>query len=83
MRDRLAERRTKALLIIRNDRVVYEWYAPDHGPARPHYTASLAKALVGGTSLMLALNDGLLSVDDPAYKFIPTWENDRSYWTAM
>jgi len=54
---------------------VYEWYAPKHGPEKKHYTASLAKALVGGMSLMIALNDGRLSVDDPAWKHIPEWKD--------
>ena len=76
MRDALAERGTKGLLVIRNDRIVYEWYAPDHGPERPHYTASLAKALVGGVSLMLALNDGRMGADGPAWQYIPAWEGD-------
>jgi len=75
MRDVLAAKGTKALLIVRNDRIVYEWYAPDHGPKKQHYTASMAKALVGGTSLMLALNDGCLNVDDPAWKYIPQWKD--------
>ncbi len=47
-RDVLAERNTKNFLVIRQDRIVYEWYADDAGPNKPHYTASLAKALVGG-----------------------------------
>lgn len=72
----LAARNTKAFLLLRHDRVVYEWYAPDHGPTKPHYTASLAKALVGGMSLLLALQDGCLNVDDPAWKYIPAWRDD-------
>lgn len=32
MRRELADRGTKALLIVRNDRIVCEWYAPGHGP---------------------------------------------------
>ena len=76
MRDALAERQTKGLLVVRNDRIVYECYAPDHGADKKHYTASLAKALVGGASLMLALNDGLMDIDDPAWRYIPTWEGD-------
>jgi len=64
---------TKALLIARNDRIVCEWYASDSGPAKRQGTASLAKALVGGTSLLLALNDGLMQVDDPACKYLPRW----------
>ena len=48
MRDDLANRDTKTFLVVRNDKIVYEWYAPDYGPTIPHYTASLAKAIVGG-----------------------------------
>jgi CubicO group peptidase (beta-lactamase class C family) len=73
-RDILSKKGTKTFLVIRNDRIVYEWYAPDFGPEKKHYTASLAKALVGGVSLMLALNDGRLSADDPACKYIPEWK---------
>src|SRR5262245_22835653 len=47
LRQALAARRTKALLIIRNDRIVLEWYAAGHGPRQTHYTASLLKAIVG------------------------------------
>jgi len=72
----LAERGTKALFVARRDKVVYEWYSADHGPGKRHYTASLAKALVGGMSLLVALNDGLMGVDDPAYKYIPAWRKD-------
>lgn len=74
--DGLAARGTKSLLVIRHDKIVYEWYASGHGPDKPHYTASLAKALVGGMSLALALDDGLLDVDDPACTYIPAWRDD-------
>ena len=74
LRDILADRGTKTFLVIRHDRIVYEWYAQDYGPTKRHYTASLAKALVGGMSLMVALNDGHLAVDDPAWKYIPAWK---------
>ncbi len=70
----LAARNTKALLVVRNDRIVCEWYAKGHGPDKKHYTASLAKALVGGMSLVVALNDGLVAADDPACKYIPQWK---------
>ena len=76
LRDGLAARGTKSLLVVRHDKIVYEWYAPGHGPDKPHYTASLAKALVGGLSLALALDDGLLNVDDPAWTYIPVWRDD-------
>lgn len=76
MRDALARRNTKALVVIRNDRIVLESYAEGHGPDRPHYTASLAKSLVGGLSLALALDDGRIKLDDPAAKYIPAWKAD-------
>ena len=75
-REILAQKGTKKLLIIRNDRIVYEWYAPGDGPEQKHYSASLAKALVGGLSLMLALSDGLLFPDSPACYYIPQWKTD-------
>lgn len=77
LRDDLAERATKAFLVVKNDRIVYEWYAPDHGPSQRHYTASLAKALVGGVSLLVALNDERIGVDDPAWKYIPMWKDSE------
>ena len=54
----LASRKTKAFLVVRNDRIVYEWYADGHGASKTHYTASMAKAIVGGLSLGVALTDG-------------------------
>ena len=75
-RDSLAAHGTDAILIIRNDAVVYEWYASKFGPGKKHYTASLAKALVGGLSFMLALDDGLVHPDAPACIWIPQWKKD-------
>ncbi len=76
LRADLAARGTKALLVIRNDAIVCEWYAPGHGADKPHGTASLAKAVVGGLSLAVAMSDGRLGLDDPAAKFIPQWRGD-------
>ena len=76
LRDQLAARDTTGLLIRRHDKTVYEWYAPGWDPERRHYTASMAKSLVGGMSLLMALNDGRLSADDPAWKYIPQWKQD-------
>ncbi len=76
MRDTLAKYKTTSILVIKNDKIVLEWYAPGWDESRKHYTASLAKALVGGMSLVLALDDGRLNVDDPVCKFISEWGND-------
>jgi CubicO group peptidase (beta-lactamase class C family) len=76
MRANLAAHRTKALLVIRNDQIVCEWYATGVTTNQKHGTASLAKALVGGVSLGVALSDGLISLDDRAAKFVPQWKDD-------
>jgi CubicO group peptidase (beta-lactamase class C family) len=76
LRESLAAKRTKALLVLRNDRVVLEWYAPGHGAQSRHYTASMAKGIVGGLAAAVALSDGRLALDDPAAKFIPQWNGD-------
>ena len=44
----LAARRAHSLLVIRNDRIVYEWYDPGYSVKRKHYIASMSKAVVGG-----------------------------------
>ncbi len=72
----LASRNTKALLIIRNDRIVWEWYAPGHSRTKTHYSASTAKALVGGVALAVAIADGRIVLDDRVSKFVPQWRSD-------
>lgn len=75
MKDELAARGTNNLIIVRHGQTLLEWYSDDSGPEKPHYTASLAKALVGGISLMLALDEGRMRVDDPAWLYIPAWKD--------
>jgi CubicO group peptidase (beta-lactamase class C family) len=76
LRDDLAARKTTGLLIVRNDKIVCEWYAPGQSAASKHGTASMAKAIVGGVSLAVAMTDGRIALDDPAAKFIPQWRDD-------
>jgi CubicO group peptidase (beta-lactamase class C family) len=73
---RLAEANTKALLVVRNDRIVHEWYAEGHSASARHYTASMAKAIVGGLSFAVALTDGTIALDDRAARFVPQWKGD-------
>src|SRR5438094_6593189 len=74
----LQERHTTAFLVIRNDKIVFERYANGHSRTAKHYTASMAKALVGGVSLALALSDGHIALDDQASQFVPQWRNDTA-----
>ena len=61
----LAKRKTRAFLVVRNDRIVYEWYAAGHGPDKKHGAASLSKPTVAGLALALLLSDGKLKLDTP------------------
>ncbi len=73
--DSLERRGTKKLLIIERDKVLIEWFAEGwHDTTRTHYSASLAKAMVGGTVLLLALEDGIVHPDMPACNLIPSWK---------
>ncbi|MDF2725581.1 MAG: hypothetical protein K0Q59_5258 [Paenibacillus sp.] len=74
--NRLEERQTRAFLVVRNDRIGFERYAHDGAIHKKHYTASMAKAIVGSLSLMVALGDGLLNIDDPVSRFVPQWKDD-------
>jgi len=76
MKDTLALHNTTSILVIKDDNIILEWYAPGWNQNKMHYSASLAKALVGGMSLVLALNDGRMGVDDLAQKYIPEWRDD-------
>ncbi len=76
LRDSLAANKTKALLVVRNDRIVLEWYAEGHSATKSHYTASMAKALVSGVGVAVAVSDGRMKLDDRASKFVSAWRDD-------
>ncbi|MDR3703613.1 MAG: serine hydrolase [Candidatus Sulfopaludibacter sp.] len=72
-RNGLAAHGTTGLVVLRRGQIALEWYAPGWNADRPHGTASMAKALVGGMSLAVAMSDGRISPDDLAAKYIPEW----------
>jgi CubicO group peptidase (beta-lactamase class C family) len=74
--DDLKARQTKALVVVRNDRLVFERYAEDWGPAQRHYTASMAKALVGGVATAVLLSDGRITLDDKVAASVAAWKDD-------
>lgn len=76
MVDTLRHHGTEGLLVVRNDRIVLEWYGEELSPTRRHFTASLAKALVGGMSLLVALTDGRLKPEDHVARYVPAWRDD-------
>ncbi|MCI0525503.1 MAG: beta-lactamase family protein, partial [Acidobacteria bacterium] len=78
LKDDLARRKTRAFLVIRNDKIVYEWYADGQSSTKLQGTASLAKAIVGGLSLAVAMTDGKIALDDLASKYAPEWRDNPS-----
>jgi CubicO group peptidase (beta-lactamase class C family) len=77
MKNILIEKETKKLLIIKNDKIIYQYFAEGwEDSEKNHYSASLAKALVGGMSLAIALNDGGIYPDMPACLLVPEWKKD-------
>ncbi len=76
LKDGLAKRKTKAFLVVHNDKIVYEWYAEGHGPNRKQGTASLAKPLVAGLPLALLVSDGKLKLDTPVADLVAAWKDD-------
>jgi CubicO group peptidase (beta-lactamase class C family) len=75
-RSTLAAHRTTGLIVIRRGRIALEWYAPEWDADRPHGTASMAKALVGGMSLAVAMSDRRIAPDDRASMYITGWSAD-------
>ena len=65
-------RETVAFLVMRNDKVVYEKYVGvDFDRYAKHYTASVAKSVVGSMSLMVAMQDGRISAGDLVSDYVP------------
>jgi CubicO group peptidase (beta-lactamase class C family) len=77
LKEDLASRKTRAFLVIRNDKIVYEWYAAGHGPNKKHSAASLSKPTVAGLALALLLSDGKVKLDTPVAELLPAWNASR------
>ncbi|ESW65309.1 beta-lactamase family protein [Mesorhizobium sp. C280B] len=59
-----------AFVVVRDERILYEAYAPDFGPERPHPICSITKTTL---NLMLgrALADGLINLDEKVRTYLP------------
>lgn len=80
--DDLSQRGTKKLMIIKDDYIIQEWFAKGWSDTtRTHYSASLAKALIGGMSFLVALDRGWVNPDMPACHFIDEWKKDQKKFT--
>ena len=77
LRDELAKRKTKAFLVVRNDRIVYEWYAAGPRPRRRRTTPRRwPRRSSAGCRSAVAMTDGRIALDDPAAKYVPQWKDD-------
>ena len=74
--DGVTDRQTSALIVLRNGRLVYEWYDFGHGPDTPEHTASIAKGLSGLAVAWLA-HEGHLDLDAPAANWLADWRADE------
>lgn len=74
--DSLSTLRTSGFLVLRNNYLVHEWYRERKGMSNQHYTAAAAKAVVAGLILLVAVDDGWISLEDPVWKYVPSWRSD-------
>jgi CubicO group peptidase (beta-lactamase class C family) len=67
----LRQSRTRAFLVIKADRVVFEHYAAGRGPAEPSQYFSVTKSILS-TLVGMAVDDGLIgSIEQPVTDFVP------------
>jgi CubicO group peptidase (beta-lactamase class C family) len=71
----LQERNTEALLIVKNDRLIHEWYSPGRDQNSRLPWAAAAKPLLGAFVLTLAAQQGAILLDQPVSEFVPEWRS--------
>jgi len=76
LKNTLASKKTESFLVVRGNKIVYEWYSMGGGPNVKHYTAAMAKPLLGVSSLLIALTDEKVGLLDPIDKFVQQLSND-------
>jgi len=72
-------RRGASVLVLKDGRTLCEAYGPGAGPDRPMEIWSGTKSFVG-IMAAAAVQDGLLSLDEPVSKTLPEWRDDP--WKA-
>lgn len=74
--DTLVQKNTRSLLILKDQKIVFEEYLENSGPTTKEELTSLTKPVIAGMLLILAMNDGFIHPEDYAYHYIPGWESD-------
>jgi CubicO group peptidase (beta-lactamase class C family) len=70
-----AARRGAAVLVLKDGKPICEGYAAEGGPTRAMETASGTKSF-SGAMLAAAVQDGLITLDEPVSKTIGEWKAD-------
>ena len=83
LKDDLAAKETHAFLVVRNNKIVYEWYARGHGSWRLESAASLSKSLVGGLALMVAVQEVRGLAARPSAEEVDTIGESWRPWRAV
>ena len=65
-----------SFMIVRHNKICAECFWEPYGPDSPHVLYSMSKSITA-TAVVFALDEGLLKLDDPVYKFFPEY-NVRS-----
>ncbi|MEL7353887.1 MAG: serine hydrolase [Cyanobacteria bacterium P01_A01_bin.116] len=71
----LKAKNTHSFIVVKNDKIIHEWYGDKDGMHDKHRIASGAKAIVGGFALAIALNDQLIDIQEFAATYVPQWES--------
>jgi CubicO group peptidase (beta-lactamase class C family) len=69
--------RSSCLVVVRDGRIAGEWYFNGTGPGTDQEVFSASKSFAS-TLVGIAQDDGDLSIDDPASKYIPEWRGTDS-----
>jgi hypothetical protein len=75
LRDSLALKGSTSWLVVRHDRMAYEWYAEGYNSTTLNDIGLMARTVAGGLSLAVALSDGRLSLNDPVSEYVPQWQD--------
>ncbi len=60
-------------MVIWEDKIARQWYWPNHGVTVRRSIGALARAVVAGLGLAVALGGGSLGVNNPLSKFLAQW----------
>ncbi|RPI28086.1 MAG: class C beta-lactamase-related serine hydrolase [Acidobacteria bacterium] len=72
----ILKRNTHALVLVKNDKLIFEWYREGYSRNSRFPLAAAAKPLVGALLLAINVEQGVVSLDQPVSDYLPEWKND-------